>query len=139
MEPSARHLAFHAAIVLLIGLLCGAPYARAINRNAASHIIHSWRVAHASLPAGAIVMLAVSAVLSAFAVTAQVKWIIAVTLIVSSYAFCFSLPLAAIVGHRGLSSQGPVAAKLVYAGNVLGAWTSVAAALVLVYAGFVSL
>ena len=139
MEPSARHLAFHAAIVLLIGLLCGAPYARAINRNAASHIIHSWRVAHASLPAGAIVMLAVSAVLSAFAVTAQVKWIIAVTLIVSSYAFCFSLPLAAIVGHRGLSSQGPVAAKLVYVGNVLGAWTSVAAALVLVYAGFVSL
>jgi hypothetical protein len=139
MDPSARHLAFHATIVLLIGLLCGAPYARAINRNAASHIIHSWRVAHASLPMGAIVMLAVSAVLSAFAVTAQVKWFIAVTLIVSSYAFCFSLPLAAIVGHRGLSSQGPVAAKLVYAGNVLGAWTSLAATLVFVYAGFVSL
>ena len=139
MDPSARHLAFHATIVLLIGLLCGAPYARAINRNAAPHIIHSWRVAHASLPMGAILMLAVSAVLSAFAVTAQVKWFIAVTLIVSSYAFCFSLPLAAIVGHRGLSSQGPVAAKLVYAGNVLGAWTSLAATLVLVYAGFVSL
>jgi hypothetical protein len=139
MDPSARHLAFHAAVVLLVGLLCGGPYARAINRNAAAHIIQSWRVAHASLPMGAILMFAVAGVLSFFTVAASVKWFISLALIVSSYAFCVSLPLAAVVGHRGLSSQGPPTAKLVYAGNVLGAWLSVAATVALIYAGFVSL
>lgn len=139
MDPSARHLAFHGAIVLLIGLLCGGPYARAINRNAPAHIVHSWRVAHASLPIGAILMFTAAALLSSFEVATQVKWLIAVALIVSSYAFCFSLPLAATVGHRGLSSQGPLAAKLVFVGNMLGAWASVVAAFALIYAGFVSL
>lgn len=139
METSARHLAFHGSIVLLIGLLCGGLYARAINRNAAPHIVHSWRVAHASLPAGALIMFAIAALLSAFAVGVQVKWFIAATLIVSSYAFCFSLPLAAVVGYRGLSAQGPFAAKLVFAGNIVGAWTSVAATLALIYAAFASL
>ena len=139
MEPSARHLAFHAAIVLLVGLLCGGPYGRAINRNAAAHVIHAWRVAHASLPMGAMLMLAISAVLSGFLVGASVKWFIAVALIISSYAFCFALPLAALVGHRGLSSEGPAAAKLVYAGNILGAWTALLATLGLLYAAFASL
>jgi hypothetical protein len=139
MEASARHLAFHGAIVLLVGLLCGGPYARAVNRNAASHIVHSWRVAHASLPAGALLMFAIAALLSSFTVVGQVKWFIALALIVSSYAFCFSLPLAAVVGHRGLSAEGPPMAKLVFAGNMVGAWASVAATLALIYAGFASL
>jgi hypothetical protein len=139
MEPSARHLAFHGAVVLLVGLLCGGPYARAINRNAAPHIVHAWRVAHASLPGGALLMFAIAALLSSFAVASQVKWFIALALIVSSYAFCFSLPLAATVGHRGLSTQGPPVARLVFAGNIVGAWAAVAATLALIYAGFASL
>lgn len=64
IESSARHLAFHGSVVLLFGLLCGGPYARAIKRAAPAHIVHAWRVAHASLPIGAILMIAVSAVLS---------------------------------------------------------------------------
>lgn len=139
MDPSARHLSLHAAIVLLIGLACGAPYGRAINRDAPAHTVHAWRVAHASLPIGATLMFAVAALLSSFAVAAAVKWGIAIALIVSSYAFCFSLPLSALVGHRGLSSAGPLSAKLVYAGNLLGAWASMVAALGLVYAGYASL
>lgn len=139
MEPSARHLAFHGAVVLLIGLACGAPYARAVNRNAEPSVVHSWRVAHAALPIGAILMLAVAALLSSFSLVGSVKWLIAGALIVSSYAFCLSLPLAAVVGHRGLSGSGPMSAKVVFAGNMLGAWASVVATFALVYAAFVSL
>src|SRR5436305_13125627 len=139
MEASARHLAFHGAVVLLVGLLCGAPYARAVNRNAAADVVHSWRVAHASLPIGAMLMFAVAALLSSFAIAEQVKGLIALALIVSSYAFCFSLILAARVGHGGLSMQGPRVAKLVFAGDIVGAWTSLAATLALIYAGLVSL
>lgn len=58
---------------------------------------------------------------------------------ISGYAFCVSLPLAAMVGHRGLHSEGPPAAKVVYAGNLIGAWGSMIGALLLLYAAFVSL
>ena len=139
MEQVARHLVLHGSIVLLIGLVCGAPYARAINRSAPAHVVHSWRVAHASLPLGAALMLAVAAVLSSLAVVTALKWFVAIALIVSSYAFCIALPLAAIVGHRGLSAEGPMAAKIVFAGNVLGAWASLLAAVAFAYAACVSI
>ena len=139
MSPSSRHLVFHGAVVLLFGLLLGAPYARAIKRDAAAHIVNSWRVAHLSLPVGATLMLAVAALLPLLAIDAQVKWIIALALIVSAYGFCVSTPLAAITGQRGLSSGGVGLGKLVYLGNLVGAWGSVVAAVALLYAAFVSL
>lgn len=139
METSARYLAFHGSVVLLIGLLCGGPYGRAINNAAPPHTVQAWRLAHASLPIGATLMIAVSALLSHFAVAVSIKWTITVSLCVSSYAFCVSLPLGAIVGHRGLSFGGPPSAHLVYAGNIIGAGTSLIAAVALVYASWVSL
>ena len=139
MDIYSRQLVFHGAVVLLVGLLCGAPYGHALNRNAPEHIVHSWRVAHGSIPLGAALMFGVAAVLSHLRGGASLKWVVALFLITSSYAFCFSLPLAAIVGHRGLSSSGPTSAKLVYAGNVVGAVSSLVAAAVLIYAAYVSL
>ena len=139
MDSCSRHLLFHGAIVLLFGLLLGAPYARAIKREAAAHIVNSWRVAHLSLPIGAVLMFAAAAVLPSFAVAIQVKWVISLALIVSSYGFCVSTPLAAITGQRGLSSGGPGLGRLVYAGHMVGTWGSVIAAVVFLYAAFVSL
>ena len=139
MDTYSRQLVFHGAVVLLIGLLCGAPYGRAVNRKAPEHIVHSWRVAHASIPLGAALMFGVAAVLSDLQGGASLKWVVAVFFIVSSYAFCFSLPLAAVVGHRGLSSRGPTSAKVVYVGNMVGAASSLVAAAVLLYAAYVSL
>lgn len=139
METSARHLVFHGAVVLLIGLICGAPYGSAINRDAPASVVQAWRVAHASLPIGAILMFAVAALLSAFAVASGIKWLIAGALVVSSYAFCISLPLGAVVNHRGLSGEGPTSAKVVFAANLVGAWASIVATLALIYAALVSL
>lgn len=139
MEAATRHLVFHGAVVLLLGLLFGAPYARAIKRNAPAQIINSWRVAHLSLPIGATLMLAVAAILSLLKVSDVMKWTLASFLIVSSYAFCISTPLAAITGDRGLASGGNGLTKLVYIGNMIGAWASLGAALILLLAAFLSL
>ena len=136
MDPSSRHLAFHGAIVLLFGLLLGAPYARAIKRGDAAHIVNSWRVAHLSLPIGAVLMLAVAALLPALVVSVPVQWIIAVALIVSAYGFCLSTPLAAITGQRGLEAGGSRPARWVYLGNMVGAGASIVAAVALLYATF---
>jgi hypothetical protein len=139
MDTSARYLAFHGTIVLFIGLLCGSPYGRATNQNYPPHIVTAWRFAHSALPISAMLMFTIAALLSVFTVTVQVKWFISWTLIVSSYAFCISLPLAAVIGHRGLAWQGPWTARLVFIANILGAATSVIATLALIYASYVSL
>jgi hypothetical protein len=139
MHASSRQLVFHGAVVLLFGLLLGAPYARAIKSNAAAHVVNSWRVAHLSLPIGATLMFSVAALLPWFNVSVQVSWAIAVALIVSSYAFCVSTPLAAITGQRGLSSASSGFGRLVYLGNMVGALSSLVAALALLYAALVSL
>lgn len=139
MDPSSRYLTFHGTIILLIGLLCGAPYGRAISRGTAAHIVQSWRVAHLSLPMGAILMFAVATPLTSFMVAGEFKQVIADLLIISGYSFCFSLPLAALVGQRGLSYRGTPAAKAVFLGNILGVATSLLAALALIYAAFKSL
>lgn len=139
MDTSARYLAFHGTIVLFIGLMCGSPYGRAINQNYPAHIVTAWRFAHSALPFSAMLMFAIAALLSAFTVTAQFKWFISWMWIASSYAFCISLPLAAVIGHRGLAWKGSWTAKLVFIANVLGAATSVFATLALMYASYVSL
>jgi len=139
MNPAARYLVFHGAIVLLFGLMLGAPYARAIKRNAAIHIVNAWRVAHLSLPIGAILMFSIAALLPALSVAMQIQWGISIALIVSAYGFCLSTSLAAMTGERGLSSGGKGIGKLVYFGNLIGAVFSIMAAGILLYAAFVSL
>lgn len=67
-------------------------------------------------------MLVVAALLPVLPNIAALQWTIALALIVSSYAFVVALTLVPIVGHWGLSSQGPVAAKLVFAGNFIALW-----------------
>ena len=69
MNRPSRHLVFHGSLVLLLGLLLGAPYAQAIKAEADEQIINSWRVAHQSLPIGATLMFAVAAVLPMFSVS----------------------------------------------------------------------
>lgn len=139
MDLSSRHLIFHASIILLTGLLYGAPYARVIKRGAPAQVVNSWRVAHLSIPLGATLMFAIAAVLPSLAVSAVFKWGIVVALLLSSYAFCIATPLAAITRDRGLAIGGTGWARLVYLGNMVGAGASLLAAVLLVGASFVSL
>lgn len=84
-------------------------------------------------------MFAVAAILPALMVNPHLKWIIAGLLIVSSYAFCVSTPLAAIIEDRGLQRDAQGLAGLVYWGNMIGAGASLLAATLLVSAAFLSL
>ncbi len=49
MEEPARHLLFHGAIILLLGLLAGGPYGKAILKKEPDSLIFAWRVAHSAL------------------------------------------------------------------------------------------
>ncbi len=139
METASRHLIFHGALVLFVALLYGAPYARAIKSGATAQVVNSWRVAHQSLTLGAVLMLSIAAAMPLLQAPIGLKWLITVSLIVSSYAFAIATPLAAITEDRGLSSGGRGLARLVYWGNITGAWTSLVAAGALLIAAALSL
>ena len=139
MEESARYLMFHAVIVLLSGLLAGIPYGRAILKKSNERLIDAWRVAHAALPIGAILLLVISVSFSGLNVAVNLKWLISILFIISGYGFMLALLLGPAVGHRGLSSKGPLVAKLVYSGNLLGAITSLFGTVVMLYAAWLNL
>lgn len=139
MEESARQLMFHAIIMLLAGLIAGIPYGKAINKNTNQRLIDSWRVAHAALPIGATLMLVISVLFASLNVASNLKWAISIFFIVSAYGFMVSLLIGPIVGYRGLSSNGPITAKIVYSGNIIGAITSLIGTIILLYAAWLVL
>jgi hypothetical protein len=133
MYSASRHLAFHASLVLSFGVLLGAPYGRAINRGAPAQIVNSWRVAHQSLSLAAGLMFAIAAVLPLLTAPMAAIWFVVVTLVASNYAFCISMPLAAMTGHRGLSPDGKGLQRLVFHANLAGAFLALAACAGLVF------
>ena len=139
MEEPSRHLFFHGTVILLLALLAGIPYGKAILKKKADNIIFAWRVAHSALTMGAILMFALAPILSQLNVSLKIMWFIATLFITSGYAFTFALYLGPTVGYRGLSSRGPLPAKLVYFGNSIGALTSLLGSMLLLYAAWLSL
>lgn len=124
MEEPARHLLLHGVIILLLGLLAGIPYGRALLKKEQDKLITAWRVAHSALSMGAILMFSLVSILPMLNVDLTIKWYIVVLFIVSGYSFTFALYLGPIVGHRGLIYRDPLLAKAVYFGNSTGALTS---------------
>jgi hypothetical protein len=139
MDPQARYLIFHSALVLVAGLLVGVPYGRAVHRNAPDYVLKAWRLAHDTLTVGPILALAIAAVLSSLSVSAASKSWLAWTWVVSNYGFCFSLPLSAMVGQRGHTLAKPLSNQLVFVGNMVGLGASSVGTAVLLYAAYVSL
>jgi hypothetical protein len=124
MDFASKQLLLHGSIVLLIGLLTGVPYGRAINNNQTAANINGWRVAHGALCMGATTMIAIAAALSFLQVDSWLKWAIVINFVVSGYAFSLVLPMGAHYEVRGLSSTGSRINRFVYVGNTLAALTS---------------
>jgi len=139
MDIQARYLVFNSALVLLAGLLVGVPYGRAVHRDAPDPVIRAWRLAHDTLTLGPTLGLAIAAVLSLLSVDAPTKSSLAWTWAVSNYGFCFSLPLAAVVGQRGHTLDKPLSNQLVFVGNMIGLGASSVGTVLLLYAAYVSL
>jgi hypothetical protein len=127
----ANLLAFHGVVILAIGLWAGFVYGRAIVTRRDERKIAAWRAAHTGLAGGAVLMLAVAALLGQWSENGAAAGIVAWSLIVSSYAFAVAMPMAAITGHRGFSMRGPLVNWIAFAGHTLGVLGSVVATLAL--------
>lgn len=144
MTSLSLQLALHGTVVLLIGLLAGAPYGSSIKKSLkpleteelaqTEEAVRAWRVAHSGLSSGGICLIAVSAILSDLLLEGPLDIALIVAYIVSGYGFSISLCYGAWTGNRGLQLQGELSNKVVYGGNLLGVLGSLLGTVLLLYA-----
>jgi hypothetical protein len=127
----ASLLVAHAAIVLLIGLIVGFPFATATTSGAD---VRAWRMAHLEALLNGLLMLGVAAASPLLALGQRAQSILLWTLVVTGYGNALASWLAAGSGERGLAAGGTLANNLVFAGFMIAVVT-VAIALVLVAVG----
>jgi hypothetical protein len=128
-----RQLILHGGIILLMGLLSGIPFGRAIVQGKPEDTVRGWRVAHSGITMGGVLLLALSSVVPHLQLSVSARALLVWTFIGSSYEFAFALPLGAHYGHRGLSSVPPFLNRIVYLGNIIGVVGSLAGAFILLW------
>jgi len=57
-ESAPARVVFHGALVLLLGLLCGIPFAQVLAGGGDPELARAWRVAHVGIVAGGILGIA---------------------------------------------------------------------------------
>ena len=135
----AKQLILHGAVILLVGLLCGAPLGSASVRGKAEETVRAWRVAHSSLVMGGILLLALAGVVSHLQLSATALELLVWAFVASSYGFAVVLPLAAHYGHRGLSLAPPLLNRVIYCGNMAGAGGLIVGTAVLLWGAYAAL
>jgi len=121
MEPRApRQLTFHGAVVTLVGLLAGIPYAMvATERMPGSE--RAWRFAHAGNILGGLVLIAVAGVADRLDLVPARRSLLVWSLVLGAYADALGIIAAATFNVRGLIPGGSLANTVVYVLLAFGA------------------
>jgi hypothetical protein len=123
----ASLLVAHAAIVLLIGLVVGFPFATA---TTAGGDVRAWRMAHLEALLNGLLMLGVAAASPLLTLGPRAQAILFWSLVVTGYGNALASWLAAGSGERGLAAGGTLANNLVFAGFMIAVVTVIVALLV---------
>ena len=108
------HMVLHGALVVVIGLLAGLPYAFVLTGAMAGEE-RAWKMAHLEGVLNGLMLVAVGAAGDAIALSKrQSRWL-EWSLIVAAYGNVLGATLGAISGERGLAPEGPLANFAVYA------------------------
>ena len=125
MKRAQLRILFHGLIILLVGLLCGVPYGRAITGGWGDEVVRGWRVAHLSLVVGGLWLLMVAAVSSLLVLDRRGIALLVGSNVTSGYAFTVALVLGASAGVRGLNATGPILNVVVFGANTVASLASV--------------
>ena len=136
---ATRQLILHGGIILLMGLLSGIPFGRAIVHGKPEATVRGWRVAHSGITMGGVLLLALSSVVPHLELSLWARALLVWAFIGSSYGFTVALPLGAHYGHRGLTPGPPFWNRIVYLGNIIGAFGSLVGTLILLWGAFAAL
>jgi hypothetical protein len=129
----ASLLAAHAAIVLLIGLIVGFPFATA---TTAGGDVRAWRMAHLEGLLNGLLMLGVAAASPFLTLGPRAQGLLYWTLLLTGYGNALASWLAAGSGERGLAPGGALANNVVFAGFMVAVATVIVASVVIAIGGF---
>ena len=90
-----KQLIFHGGVILVVGLLCGAPLGSAVVRGKPEETIRARRVAHSSLVMGGILLLALAGIVAQLQLSAWALGLMVWSFVASGYGFAVVLPLGA--------------------------------------------
>ena len=135
MDGLSSQMIFHGSVILVAGLLCGAPMGSAIKKERGDDVVRAWRVAHSGLLLGAVLLFAIALILPSISVGSTYDAVLAWSFILSAYGFLVALPFGATIGNRGLQPSAG-RGQIVYFGNLVGAGGSLLGGGLLVWASF---
>jgi hypothetical protein len=109
----SNQLVFHGAIVMLLGLLAGFPFAWVIGGTMEGDL-RAWRMAHLEGVLNSLLLLAVAGFLGRLALDARKQTILTWALVVTAYGNIVASIIGAATGNRGLEPTGPAANMVVF-------------------------
>jgi hypothetical protein len=139
MKRAQLRILLHGLVVLLVGLLCGLPYGRAITHDWGEEAVRAWRVAHFGLVVGGIWLMVVAAVSNLLLLTARSSALLVYSVVISAYGFTVALVVAAIGGVRGLELAGPALNVIAFLANSVAALASLVSLGVMLFGTLVAL
>ncbi len=114
-------LILHGAMILLLGMVLGFPYALAITGAWRDDAVRAWRVAHTGVSAVGVAIIAIGASVAHLALGERAALLLYRSMLVSGYAFTVGLSLVAVAGVRGLRPTGPTFNLVAFAIDVVAA------------------
>lgn len=110
MTPLALQFALHGSIALMLGLIGGLFFARAIRLRRAEV---AWRVVHAGACSAGAMLLAIAVPSQWVALSGALKLTMAIGLVGGVYFLCAGMYIAAIWSARGIPGGGPALNRFV--------------------------
>jgi hypothetical protein len=108
-----NQMTFHGAVVILLGLLAGFPFAFVVLGSMKGDV-RAWRMAHLEGVLNGLLVIAGASVLRRLSLTTKQRSLMAWSLIAMAYGNVVASIIGASTGVRGLSPEGPFANLLVY-------------------------
>jgi len=132
-ELQTKYLLLNGSIVLLMGLLSGAPMGLAIIRKKGEGTVRAWRVAHSTLIMDGLIMIVAGLVVPGLPVDELALWVLVWSLIPSAYGFVLALIIGAWIGCRGLTPKPYGINTVLFGGHTIGALGSLIGVLILTW------
>jgi hypothetical protein len=121
-QRAATLLVFNGLLVLLVGLLAGAPFGAALVNGWGDEAVRAWKLAHLEGLQNGILLLALAAASRWISLAPRAERVVVWGAVLAAWGNAFGAVLGALSGARGLAPQGPLANWLVFVAFMFGMW-----------------
>lgn len=123
MEQDVIYLAIHGVLVLVVSLISGRWFSKAIT-SGGNEV--AWRVVHSGGSMGGIMLIAFASLIPHLVLPMWAVSLFMWSIILGTWLFIIAMIVAAITGDRGLKAGGSLYNRGVYFGYMFGAIFSLA-------------